>query len=347
MKNISNTFLALIIGAVTSIMGCKNDGGPVSPVDQHVVTLTEPKGTAYTGDFFPLEEGHTCYYSGNANMRTKIVIPGENPVDRTTNVAATGMLKVLALQNIPLGNRTIQLYPLESRTEMQGQVVDDVSQFMFKDSQAVYIKAVRLTDGKYLEVVNPVYIKSRLVVGDSWETAPRLDMASLLASTLNLSGITANLSLIARAKFFVAGHESITLPIGTRYAMRLEEATDLTISGGFTFEGHTGTINVTSQLVVIYHLIADTGIVHQNMTGPLNMTISADGQTATVSININSIELKMTSVSGTSDDHLTPSSLSKNILSDDQKPVFKTRTDERFWKISQAMARALAGRLGL
>jgi hypothetical protein len=197
-----------------------------------------------------------------------------------------------------------------------------------------------------LEVDNPVYIKSRLVVGDAWETAPRLDMTKLLASEAPTSGIASNLTLNARAKFFGVGTDNISLPIGTRNAMRLEQANDITLNGTITVEGTACDVHMTGQLAVIYHLIADTGIVHQNVTGPLDMQVSAEGQSMTLRIEINQCDLKLTNLGqgayaklgvnpGNGQRFTTP-------------PVsFKTHTEEKLWRLSQSIARTLTKKLCL
>ncbi|MGD0338639.1 MAG: hypothetical protein ABSB78_07595 [Bacteroidota bacterium] len=344
MKWVNACLILLAIGTVIFFIGCKKGGesSPVSYVDGYTVDLTEGKGTTYTGDFFPIREGYTCNYSGSASIYVKMVIPGNNPIENTSNTPAVGMLKVLALRNIPLPSGTIPLYPIVDMTDMSGQVVNDTSRFFMKDTQAVYVKALRLSSGEYMEVSNPLYIKSRLVVGDSWETAPTLDMTKLIASE---TGSISNVSLDARAKFFVVGKENISLPIGTRNAMRMEQANDISMTGTIISEGTTIDMNMTAQLATVYHLIADTGIVHQNTTGPLEMKLTAEGQTVTVTININQSELKLTGLGENLNANIY-SGLGKSIISNGL-PSFNTHTQERLWKISQAIARTLTKNLSL
>jgi hypothetical protein len=348
MKFITVVAIAVMITALALVPGCKKDGGsdPVSYVDGYTVNLTEGKGTTYAGDFFPIREGYVCNYSGYASMKTTLTIPGYSPYESTTNEPAIGMLKVLAIRTIPLPSGAIPLYPVVDMTEMSGQVVDDTSRFFMKDTQAVYIKALKLASGKYMGVDNPVFIKSRLVVGDAWETAPRLDMTKLLQNEAPGSGVASTITMNARAKFFVVGMENIALPIGTRSAMRLEQANDITMNGTVVAEGVTCGLTMTAQLAVVYHLIADTGIVHQNVTGPLDMNLTAEGQTLNIKIEINQCELKLTSLNQGN---------SKNIISHGTKhrgfaqpPVsFSTQAQEKMWRIAQTIARTLTKKLSV
>lgn len=341
MKRSNICFMILVIITVLFFSGCKKNSSPVSYIDGYTVDLTEAKGTTYIGDFFPIQEGYTCNYSGSASVHTKMVIPGYDPYENTSNVPAVGMLKVLALRAIPLRSGTIPLYPIVDLTDMSGQVVADTSRFFMKDTQAVYIKALKSPDGSYVEVSNPVYIKSRLVVGDSWETAPRLDMTKLLENEAGGDVVETNISLDARAKFFVVGKENISLPIGTRNAMRLEQANDISMKGSVIVEGTTCDVTMTARLAVVYHLIADTGIVHQNVTGPLDMKLSAEGQTLTISIDINTCELKLTGLG----DNPGYYSLGKNAVPVDLPSSIKTPTHKKLWRLSQAIANIVTKKL--
>jgi hypothetical protein len=294
MKTFKLLFLLFLI---TCLISCSEDdeSNPLSFVDGYSVSLTEPEGTTYSGDFFPLQEGHTLNYSGAVDMITELSIPGEEPSKESTVAPALGMLKVLALQNIPLQSGTIPLYPIVDLSEIQGEITADTSRYFDKDEEAVYVKAIKMSDGSYLEVENPVYIKSSLVVGESWETAPQMDMTQLFSSEF---GETSDMSLDAESKFFVVGHEMIFLPVGEKWAMRMEQANDITMKGTLYIYGSAIKLTVTSKLATVYHLLADTGVVHQNTTGSLNMKMSFEGETISIKMTINQSELNLTNVGG-------------------------------------------------
>ncbi len=348
MKNLIKIFTILTLMLMMHLMGCKDseESNPLSFIDGYTVNLLEEKGTTYAGDYFPIEEGYTCNYSGSVNMLTKMEIPGYDPIEEPTIAPTLGMLKVLALRDIPLESGTIPLYPIVDLTEIQGQLpVADTSRFFNKDAEAVYIRAIKISDGSYLEVENPVYIKSSLVVGESWETAPKMDMTQLLTAELGEGGNQSDITLNAKSKFFVVGHEMISLPIGTKWAMRLEQANDITMTGTLFVEGTTVGMNITAKLATIYHMIADTGIVHQNTTGPLTMKITAEGQTATITIDIAKSELKLTSLGDNGYYKNNSSGLSRPIATSKLPLLFHTPTEQRLWNISQIIANVLIKRL--
>jgi hypothetical protein len=326
--------------------GCSSDeeSAPLSFIDGYSVNLTEPEGTTYTGDFFPIEEGYTCNYTGSVDMLTRITIPGYDPIEEPTIAPSMGMLKVLALRDIPLGGGLVALYPIVDLTEMQGEVVSDTSRFFDKDAEAVYVRAIKMSDGSYLEVEDPVFIKSSLVVGESWNTAPKMDMTDLLAGELEEGIIVSNMNLNAKSRFFVVGHESISLPIGTRWAMRLEQASDITMTGTIFSEGISIAMTVTAKLANIYHMIADTGIVHQNTTGPLNMKMTAEGQTFTISITINKSELFLVSL-GDGYYKNYPSGLNRSIFATKRPSSFDTPVEQKIWKVSQKLVHVFSKQL--
>ncbi len=286
--------LMMILFLISILISCSEDdeSNPLSFIDGYSVSLTEPKGTTYSGDFFPLNEGHTLNYSGAVDMLTQLSVPGEEPSEESTVAPTIGMLKVLAQQNIPLQSGTIPLYPIVDLTEIEGDISADTSRYFDKDEEAVYVKAIKMSDGSYLEVENPVYIKSSLVVGESWETAPQLDMTQLFSSEF---GETSDMSLDAESKFFVVGHEMIYLPIGEKWAMRMEQANDITMKGTLYFYGSAIKLTVTSKLATVYHLLADTGVVHQNTTGTITMKMTFEGETISIKTTINQSELNLTS----------------------------------------------------
>jgi len=345
MKSLISFFIILF--TLIYLIGCKNseESNPLSFIDAYTVDLLESEGTTYIGDYFPIEKGHTCNYSGFTIMQTKIVIPGYDPIDEPTISPTLGMLKVLALRDIPLLSGTVPLYPIVDLTDMEGEITADTSRFFLKDDEAVYVKAIKMSDGNYLEVENPVFIKSTLVVGDSWETAPKMDMTQLLTGALGEEGEGSDITLKAESKFFVVGHEMIFLPIGTRWAMRLEQVNDISMTGILMVEGMSVNTTITAKLATIYHMIADTGIVHQNTTGPLNMIMTVEGQKITITIDIEKSELNLTSLGD---------GYYKNNYSGNRLPVITTLHPssldtpmaQKLWKVSQTITYLLTKKLG-
>jgi hypothetical protein len=105
------------------------------------------------------------------------------------------------------------------------------------------------------------------------------------------------------------------------------------------------TMQVTGKLVEVYHLIADTGIVKQDMTGPIIMKMSAQGITVTMTMTFEDCELGLTGVSITSSSAMMP--IAKRLINSSSIPQFGTPFEEKCWKISRVVAREVAKKLSL
>ncbi|MEJ2627804.1 MAG: hypothetical protein P8078_04530 [bacterium] len=345
MKNPSRYLLILITASVIFYLNCDDKSNPLSFVDDYTVTLTEAEGTTYTGNYFPLENSWDSY-SGSISMKTRTEIPGSEPIEELIDESIWEDIRILAPCNIPLSSGIVSLYPI-SEFNFLIHGYSDTTRFFMKDAQAVYLKAFKLSKGVYLEVDNPLYIKSELVVGDSWETAPRLDMTKLLARELYkyrfgmLTVTQSNIDLTAQAKFFVVGNEPISLPGGTRDALRLEQASEITMTGDMIIDILNLDIYITARLASVYHLIPDTGIVHQSVTGHLEMKVSAGGEKIT--IDINQYELTLDGF------YKVAYSYSSNNLKKRtrQPPTFNSPCQEKLWKVSQAITQILLKNLSL
>jgi hypothetical protein len=315
MKVLTFFLIILILFSLIYQTGCKKDeeDSPLSYIEAYTVNLTEPKGTTYAGNFFPLEEGYTCYYSGSVDMLTEMTIPGYDPIEESIIAPALGMLKVLQIRDIPLNSGLITLYPVVDLSDIDGQITADTSRFFDKDAEAVYVKALKLADGSYLEVKDPVYIKSSLVVGESWRTAPQMDMTELLAGELNEGIESSDMTLNAEAKFFVVGHEMISLPIGSRWAMRMEQANDITMKGKC----------------------------------PLTMRMSLEGQTITIKITINKSELNLTSLGENGIAKINDFSSTDPTIDMQKLHFIESHFNGQLLKISRVLAKTLIHRFKL
>ena len=88
----------------------------------------------------------------------------------------------------------------------------------------------------------------------------------------------------------------------------MEQANDIKITGNLLVEGTSVDMTTTAQLATVYHLIADTGVVHQNTTGPMTMTMTIEGQSIIIKITINQSELNLSDIDeggiGKADDYI-------------------------------------------
>jgi hypothetical protein len=133
----------------------------------------------------------------------------------------------------------------------------------------------------------------------------------------------------------------ISLPIGNRWAMRMEQANDIKMTGTLQVEGSTVDMTTTAQLATVYHLIADTGVVHQNTTGPMNMRMTIEGQSITIKITINQSELNLSDMDdggfGKMDNHYYPDQL----IEKEKINFISSQSKQKLLKSAQNIARIL------
>jgi hypothetical protein len=113
------------------------------------------------------------------------------------------------------------------------------------------------------------------------------------------------------------------------------------MTGTLQVEGSTVDMTTTAQLSTVYHLIADTGVVHQNTTGPMNMRMTIEGQSITIKITINQSELNLSDMDdggfGKIDNYSIP-----NYLDDKLKDnLINSKINRGLWKGAQIIARTL------
>jgi hypothetical protein len=342
-----NPYFPIICFCIVALFaGCSKKSNPTSFIDGYNVNLTEAKGTSYSGDYFPIREGYTCNYQGSVSMRVTASIPGEGNHDTTMNSSAAGMLKVLPVRSIMVNGNSLSLYPIIDMSTMMGDATYDTSRFFMKNDSAVYIKAIKLSNGSFSEVKNPIYIKSTLVVGDSWETTPEMDVAQLMQNQ-GLGDISMpNINFNAQAKFFVIGKEQITVPIGTKQAIRMDQANEITLSGSMVSDSIPGgsiSISANAKLTAVYHLVKDTGMIRQNITGPMNINVKMMGMDVTAAITFDRFELGLTSLGTYAVSSTAP--LVKCTIKRDNSSLSSLPVEQKLIKISEALQYGLISSL--
>jgi hypothetical protein len=104
-------------------------------------------------------------------------------------------------------------------------------------------------------------------------------------------------------------------------------------------------MTTTAKLATIYHLIADTGIVHQNTTGPMNMRMSLEGQTITIKITINKSELNLASLGDDGFYKMSASVFHDPLIDTRDLQLFNNRKNQQIWKISRTLMKVLSQKL--
>ncbi len=282
MKKISLLVPFLVI--LISIASCKKDDSP-SFVDDYSAPLTEEKGTEYNGDYFPLEEGYSWYYIGEEHATGEIKYSGggqnqTQPVDETESVYSS--ILVEPLTSIALESGNYMLYPVKDFAP-----TSYAYRYFEKKDDGVYFKAFTSEMGDTIEVKNPMFIKKPLIVGESWETQPSIDLNSMLTDNdFNLSGeeIEASIS----CKMYVIGTEDITWKSGNVSPIRLDQRSEASISIPLSDEEVTGKMDMNLKITSVIYLLENVGVIEQDMDMDMivNASGSSGGQTGSINVNI-------------------------------------------------------------
>lgn len=275
--------LALLFVAMIAFTGCKKDDAEPSFVDTYDVTLTEEKGTEHYGNFYPIAEGYYWSYYGSQQVdgEMKISSGGQSMTEPLDQSGSTyGTLYVLPAQSVSLSTGTYSLFPIQEN--------GSISRYLEKTDDAVYTRAITSESGSIVEVKNPVFIKNPLVVGDSWEIEPTIDLDEMM-SAADLSGMSmGSTDMTINCKLFVIGKENLAINGENIEAVRIDEAAEVDLSVPIEMSGASGTMSFNIEMTVILYLQENVGIVKQNldMKMVVNGKISASGQSATIKITM-------------------------------------------------------------
>jgi hypothetical protein len=258
----------------------KDDTKKKDYVTDFTPVLTETSGKSYSGDYYPFKVGNEWNWSGTATTAGKMTISSggqsqDEPLDGTEN--AYGYMNIVGNESISLSSGSYDvLYTSET---------DGTSRYFEVTDAAILLRAIRTSDmSEIAEVKNPTFIKIPLVVGDQWETEPEVDYSQFTSISDGIGSI----DLTMKCKMFVLGNEDITWKSAQTSTVVLQERALITgkITPG---QGMTGSININVTADIKMYLKKDVGIVKQDMTMVMSMngTISAQGQSAKITMNAN------------------------------------------------------------
>lgn len=292
-------FLVPILVLVIGITSCKKDDSP-SFVDDYSPNLTEEKGTEHSGDYFPVEEGYSWYYTGNQILtgEVKYSASGQSqtePVNKSEPVYSSVLVE--SLTSVTLESGTYMLYPIYDNS---GESY--AYRYFEKQGDGVYFKAFTSESGEIVEVKNPVFIKKPLVVGDSWETQPTVDLNSALGNS-ELDFVDGDIDANINCKMYVIGIENINWDGGSVSPIRLDQRAEANVSVPFNEDGTSGTINMNMKMTAILHLLENIGVIKQDtdMDMVINASISMEGQKFSINMDLNTkgiLELETYDVTG-------------------------------------------------
>jgi hypothetical protein len=274
-------FMVLLI----TITSCKKEDSP-SFVDDYNAPLTEEKGTEHNGDYFPLEEGYSWYYSGEEQAigEMKISFPGENETEKINETMSIySSVLVEPIESVTLESGNYMLYPVSDYYSTSYSY-----RYFEKKTDGVYFKAFKSETGDVVEVKKPMFIKKPLIVGESWETQPSIDLNSMLTdSDLNFSEDEMEASI--SCKMYVIGLENITWKSEEVSPLRLDQRAEATVNMAFNEEGVSVKMNMNLKITSILYLLEDIGVIEQDIDMDMitNISMSAEGQSGSINMNVN------------------------------------------------------------
>lgn len=252
----------LLILACMALAACTREESAPDFVEDYSPRLLQSAGTKLDGNWFPLVPGVCRGYAGRDNATIQSGLNGqpETPVALDTTIVAYN--RVLAPIPLVLPTGTITVFPIEEAIGAQGW-----KRYFTRDGGAVQIRAIQRQGSEPVEVLHPVYLKEKLVVGDSWETEPEVDMNRLVGELgKSTSGPAPQIELKLKCRFFVLGEETVIIAGAPRTAMAVQQRAQAI--GTIRIEPEVGKLlvaNVNLTLDGTLHFERDSGLVRQGM----------------------------------------------------------------------------------
>jgi hypothetical protein len=262
------------------LSGCKKDE-ETDFVNDYNPTLTEASGIEYTGDYFPLGNYYTWNYEGTETMKgtsteTENGESDTETIDETDDVSSE--IWVGMLQSVELNDGTKNLYPYYNDKYFP--------RYLEKNSTGVYVRAIMGENEQIIEIDNPAFIKSPLVVGDRWEVDPQMDI-----SQLNEFDFMGDGNVSAKSIFIVVGKEVKTWNGSNYNTIRLDQRSEVSFALNVNEGGMKVSVNMNVQVTTKYNLIKDIGIAFEVMdahfTESASMSYMGESYSGTADIAMN------------------------------------------------------------
>jgi hypothetical protein len=182
------------------------------------------------------------------------------------------------LQSVELNDGTKNLYPYYNDKYFP--------RYLEKTTSGVYVRAIMGENEQIIEIENPAFIKSPLVVGDKWEVDPQMDI-----SELNEFDFMGDGSVNSKSIFIVVGKEVKTWN-GTSYnTIRLDQRSEVSFSLNLNEDGMRVSVSMNVQVTTKYNLIKDIGIAFEVMdvhfTESASMSYMGESYSGSADITMN------------------------------------------------------------
>lgn len=280
-----NRLFLTVLMLVFIFASCKKDKVEPSFVDDYNAPLSEEKGTEHTGDFFPLNDGYSWNYTGREESTGQTVYsgPGVNetePIDDSYDLFESYV--AYAPVSVTLTSGTYSLYPLRDVYSESGYDY----RYFEKASDAIYFRAYTAGGTEKFEVENAIFLKIPLVVGDSWEVHPSINLSAYEgADDLGLS--LGEMEVAITSKTYVIGVETVDWTGGSADPVRLDERVEGIISVPFDEIDFTGKMVVNMQMTNSFYLLENVGIIKRDVNLAVKSTANITDTDGTYKITTN------------------------------------------------------------
>jgi hypothetical protein len=273
--------LCLVVGCGTN---GPTSGGGYEP------EYTEPVGTVHEGDYFPLTAGIRSVMVANVTVatvtRTTMTAPGMN-MDTTEYDTSTSIdtMETLTLGEVGItlstGPATLYGYQVVTVDPSDGSTATETIYYEVASDGIYQIAEVMDVDGTVdtIEFGRALYLKTPLVVGDSWNVAAQPDVF------MPGMGGSIHYDESSGSTYYVIGNETVTLANGQHVqALRI----DAVSSGAYTMVVMDTPVSGTANGVSSMYLVKDTGDVAEvaDVHSTSAIDLSQDGTTITIDISM-------------------------------------------------------------
>jgi len=280
------TVVFLILFAFVAILtSCDKDDDIFAYVDGYDAPLTEVKGATHNGDYFPFIKANYWKYTGNENVTGEMTMnyQGEKETESLNDsYSCTSTMAVNTPVSVSLNSGTYTLYPVKE-TETVDYETSYITRYFEKSTDAIYLKAIQMDYGSIVEVKNPVYLKTPLVVGDRWETQPEIDMESMMQEQVDFSG---DINLDMKCVIYVIGKEAMNWKGNNVETVRLDERAQAKAQINVEEDGVKGTMSFDMQIMLNLNYLEGVGLISQKSNLSLTMTGSFSGEGEKITINL-------------------------------------------------------------
>jgi len=289
MKNPIFFLLVLLILTIAVNCGDKKSN-PASYVDDYEPDYNEATGTSYSGNFFPVEEGDEWHYTGSMYGYSKMKFSGtyygqkinETEEDSLDYPYCVGLSRILSPITANLSDGIYTLYPEEGYSDLGMEYAEsEIIRYYEVTDSIVYIRAIP-GEMELLEVEDPVFVKSQLVVGDSWESNPTMNTSSFV-------GEDESIEIHAKCKLFVVGMASVSLFLDGRLqqfqAMQVDEVAEFTGTMQSMDFGSTA-MDISGKILLHLFLVKDIGIIVNQQYLEMAMDGKISDSNGTININM-------------------------------------------------------------